>query len=564
MTAFNIIVTILTIIGSLGIFLFGMILMSESLQKVAGKRMRNILSSITASNIKGTMTGLAITGAVQSSSAVTVMIVSFVNAGLLPLKRALGLIMGSNIGTTVTAWIITLIGFGQTFNLSWITLPLVALSLPLLLSGKSNQKSWAEVVIGFAILFLGLQLLKESIPIIDEQSVFVQQFQHLIDYGFFSILLFVGIGIVLTIIFQSSSAVMALTFVIAVDGYITFEIAAAMVLGENLGTTITANIAAIVGNRSAKRSALFHFIFNFIGVIWALIFFYPFIHSINLFFELFHFHSPFESPNKIPIAIATFHTVFNVINTILFSFTIIYFIRLLNWIIPLSNKKEKEKFRLKHMSSTYMSTSEISLIQAIREVNVMARLVKRMFTMIPALLLEMDKKVYEKLYKKVRKYEKIMDNIDAGIHLYLTKITESRLSDTSTEEHGKMLKIVDEIENIGDCCNNMATIIHSKNVNNIYFVQELRDNLAQMFEVCIKSLDIMIENLEKSKNMNLEKALGVNSEINSLRNRLYEQHVDSIKSGNYNIQTGMVYIELLNQCVRLSDHALNITKTLYR
>ncbi len=563
MTASDIIITILTIIGSLGIFLYGMILMSEALQKVAGNRMRKVLSTITSNDFRGVLTGLSITGAIQSSSATTVMLVSFVNAGLISLRRSFALIMGANIGTTVTAWIIVLLGFGSTFNISWIVLPIVAFSLPLLFSGRSRSRSWAEFIIGFAILFLGLGFLKSSIPILDESSAFVQQFDSLIHYGYGSVLIFVGIGILLTIIFQSSSAVMALTFVIAVDGWIPFDIAAAMVLGENIGTTITANIAALVANRSAKRSALFHLFFNLIGVIWALLVFRYFLQSIEVLMQWISQTTPSQDRESIPLALAVFHTGFNIMNTFIFIGILPYLEKPLFWLIPEKKKRSREKFRLKHIGSSFVSTSELSIVQARKEVKLMSDILLKMFDMVPELLMEREVKQYEKLYKKIRKYENITDRINVEIINYLTKISESNLSLRGSEQVRNLLKVVDDMESIGDSCLKMATSIYRKNEEGTYFKQEIRDHLEEMFSLVGSALKLMANNVE-SDAVNMEEVLGKEKEINDLHNSLRQSNIESLKEKRYNYKAGQVYTELIHQCERIGDHAINVSESLSR
>ena len=561
MTAFSIIITILTIIGSLGLFLYGMILMSEALQKVAGKRMRRILSTVTSSDLRGVVTGLSITGAIQSSSATTVMIASFVNAGLLSVRRSFSLIMGANIGTTVTAWIIVLLGFGQTFSISMITLPLVALSLPLFFGGKNIQRSWGEFIIGLAILFIGLQFLKENVPSMDEGSALITHFKDLIHFGFFSVLIFVGLGFLLTVIFQSSSAVMALTFVLALDGWVPYDMAAAMVLGENIGTTITVNIAALVANRSAKRAAVFHLLFNVIGVTIALVFFRWFILGVDLLVESTIHASAFTDAAAIPLALAIFHTTFNVINTLIF---LSFLDRCLHFIIrllPEVRKGDREKFRLMHIRGGYVSTSELSIAYVRKEVRQMGEIVANMFEMVPALLMEREKRQYEKLFRKIKKYEKITDNIEMEVTTFLTGISESRLSHGSSEQLRKMLKIVDDMESIGDACRKMAVNIYNKNREGIYFIQETRDSLESMFELVRASLRKMDENIIKDQ-PDLEGALQIEKEIDKLRDHLLKKHIDNLKNQKYDLKTGIVYTDLVQYCERIGDHALNISESL--
>lgn len=561
MNAFDIILTILTIIGSLGIFLYGMILMSESLQKVAGMRMRQILSTITSNNIRGVLTGLSITGLIQSSSATTVMIVSFVNAGLISLRRSLSLIMGSNIGTTVTAWVIVILGFGQTFNISTIVLPLVAVSLPMFFSGKNKQRSWAEFMIGFAILFIGLQFLKSSIPVVDEHSSFVQQFTNLIHFGYFSILLFVGIGILLTVIFQSSSAVMALTFVIAVEGWIPFEIAAAMVLGENLGTTITANIAALVANRPAKRAALFHVLFNMGGIIWALILFRYLLNGIDLIMTSLLDQSPATDPALVPLALAIFHSGFNILNTFIFIGLVPASEQLLKSIIKPGKKGKGENYRLIHMGSSYLSTSELSIIQARKEIIVMGNIVLKLFNLVPALMVEWEQAEFERIYKKIKKYEKITDRIEDEITEYLGRISESKLSHRGTTQVQNMLRIVDNLESIGDSCRKMAMHIHAKNQEGLYFIQDLRDDLNILFNLVNEAIHTMTSNISADE-PSVKQALLIEEKINSTRDQLKNKNISNLKEGVYNQRTGTVFTDLIHHCERIGDYCINISESL--
>ena len=561
MTVFGIILTILTIIGSLGLFLYGMVLMSEALQKVAGKRMRKILSTVTSRDLHGIMTGLSITGAIQSSSATTVMIASFVNAGLLSVRKSFSLIMGANIGTTVTAWIIVLLGFGQTFSISLITLPLVAISLPFFFGGKSIQRSWAEFIIGLAILFIGLQFLKENVPAMNEESVFISHFKDLIHYGFFSVLIYVGLGILLTVIFQSSSAVMALTFVLATDGWVPYDMAAAMVLGENIGTTVTVNFAALVANRSTKRAAFFHLLFNVVGVIIALLFFRWFIQGIDVLVRGATQASAFSDASAIPLALAIFHTSFNVINTLIFLTFLDKCQQFINRLIPEIRKGDREKFRLVHIRGGYVSTSELSIVHAKKEIRLMSDIVANMFEMVPALMMEREKRQYEKLFRKIKKYEKITDNIELEITTYLTGISESRLSHGSSEQVRKMLKIVDDLESIGDACRKMAVNIYNKNKEGIYFVQEIRDSLDAMFELVRASLRKMDENLGKDT-PDFEGALQIEKEIDNMRDKLRKKHIENLKKEKYDHKTGIVYNDLVQHCERIGDYALNISESL--
>jgi phosphate:Na+ symporter len=481
MEALNIIIRILTIVGGLGFFLYGMKLMSESLQKVAGRRMQKILEAIARKPLYGIFTGLIVTAIIQSSSATTVMIVSFANAGLLSLTQSVSVIMGANIGTTVTAWLISLLGFSHLFDINVILLPLLALSLPLFFSRKPHQRTVAEFIIGLVILFMGLYFIKSNVPEVDQSTYFFKHFSSYTDPRFFDILLFVGAGLLLTIIFQSSSATIAFTFVIATEGWISFPLAAAMVLGENIGTTSTAIISSLVANTPAKRAALSHLIFNLIGVIWALILLQPLLYFSDLLAQQIVQQSAFSNPASIPIALSVFHSTFNLVNTLLLVGFIPFIVNLTKQIIPAKDKQEQ--FQLRYINSTVFSTSEISILQAKKEVSSLAGQVRDMFLMIPHLLMEKRIKKYDKLLKKIEQTEDIVDNAELEIAKYLTKLSDGKLSDTSIKHVRVMLKVIDDLESIADNCNTMARIINNKNTQNAYFTQDLRINLNTLFDM---------------------------------------------------------------------------------
>lgn len=553
---------ILTIIGSLGIFLYGMILMSESLQKVAGKRIRKTIAAITSNKYKGLLSGTLITSAIQSSSATTVMVVSFVNAGLLSFSESIGVIMGANIGTTITPWVVSILGFGKVFNINIILLPLVALSMPFLFSGRNISKSWGEFIIGFAILFMGLDFLKNSVPSIDETSAVVDYIRGIENVTYLRIILFVGIGTLFTIIFQSSSAVMAFTFVIASNQWIPFEFAAAMVLGENIGTSITANIAAIVANISSKRAAFFHFFFNLIGVLWVLLIFHPILKGIAQITEVLEGSNPFESYTAIPIALAVFHSGFNITNSFLllpFTHTIE---KLLKSVLP-----EKDKLHnthhLVHINSAYLSTSELSLVLGKNEIVAYAQTVKTMLDMIPEFLMEKRIKKYNKLYDRIQNFEDIIDKTELEIANYLTKISEGKLSIKGTKQIRAMLKMIDDIESMGDACNNMAKNIKQKNDAKLYFIQEQRNELNEMFSLLNEAFDMMINNLSADfDQINETKAYKYEERINSLRDRIKDRHMINIKEEKYTYQTGVYYIDIISQLEKMGDYIINVTQAI--
>ncbi len=553
---------ILTLIGSLGLFIYGMKLMSEALQKVAGDKMRSILSAMTSNRFKGILTGFLITAVIQSSSATTVMIVSFVNAGLLSLIESIGVIMGANIGTTVTAWLISILGF--KIDISIIALPLVALGFPLFLSKNNNRKSWGELVVGFSILFIGLSFLKNSVPDIKSNPNILEFLSSYTESGFWSVLLFLGIGTILTMIIQSSSAVMALTLVMCYNGWISFEMAAAMVLGENVGTTITANVAAIVTNVSAKRTARAHLIFNIVGIIWVLLIFHQFLDIVNwLTIKIGGGQSPYESATIIPIGLSIFHTIFNVFNTLfLVGFTKLI-VKTVEFMVPLK-EEEKEIFRIKYINTGLLSTSELSIIQAKKEVANFSKHTTKMFSIVRNYFSEIDNKKNDKFFEKIKKYEDISDNIEIEIATYLTKVAEGDLSKTGSENIKDMLKQIDNIESIADSCFNIARTINRKKQLKIWFTQDIRDTLNKMFDLIDKSLSIMDNNLSNEYNArSFNKAISIEKRINNYRDKLKQEHINNIEKGKYKYRAGIIYNDIFSECEKLGDFVINVSEAIY-
>ena len=554
----EIIIQILTVIGSLGLFLFGMRMMSDSLQKVAGNRLRNTLATITSNRIKGITTGFAVTGAIQSSSATTVMLVSFANAGLISLTESVGVIMGANIGTTITAWLITFFGFNV--NLYVLLLPILAISMPFSYSAKSRLRSWGEFMVGFALLFLGLDFLKESMPPVAYDSDIVRFITDYANQGWSSVLLFLGLGFVLTIIFQSSSAMMALTFVLCSKGWISYEMATAMVLGENLGTTITANLAALVANEPGKRTALAHFFFNLLGLVWALLIFRNFAAFIDSMVVGLGNESAYLSVSSIPLALSIYHTAFNILNTLIFLVFARQLIRIVLFVLP--EKEEEEHFRLKYIGTTFMTTSELSLVQARKEIHVFAERIRIMFGFIPRLLLEKGPRKYARLLDRIMKYEEIADNMEIEIANYLTRISESDLSKEGTRRLRNMLKVIDYIESIGDICKTMAELIDTKNRNNIWFNQKMRNNLAIMFNHTDKSLELMSLHLSgDASEIDRDKMHSLQKDIRGLREKLQEENREDVKRGEYAYQNGSYYSDLIVHCEEISIVIMKVVNT---
>jgi phosphate:Na+ symporter len=550
----------LTLVGSLGLFLFGMKLLSESLQKVAGDKMRNILSAMTSNRAKGILTGLLITAVVQSSSATTVMVVSFVNAGLLSLMQSVGVIMGANIGTTFTAWMITLLGF--KFQISLIALPLIGLGFPLIFSKKIIRRSWGELIVGFALLFLGLDFLKGSVPNISQEPEILSFLANYTNLGFFSLLLFVGIGTLLTVVIQSSSATMALTLVMCNNGWISFELAAAMVLGENIGTTITANIAAAIGNVAAKRAARVHLLFNVIGVLWMLMIFRIFTTAISNTIVNSGGLSPYESPENIPVALSIFHSAFNILNTFLLVGFARYIVKIAEKMVKQHDEEDVE-YRLQHISIGLLSTSELSLLQAKKEIIIYAKRTYRMYGFVKDLFKETNEENFQVTFERIEKYENISDRVELEIATYLTQVSSSDLSEESSKRLQAMFRIISEIESISDSNYTFARILRRKKAGNIWFNQEVRDNINHILNLVDEALVIMIENLQLGyTQINLGPAYEAEEKINQYRNKLRDEHINNVEANRYKYQAGVIYNDLFSEAEKMGDYIINVSESI--
>jgi phosphate:Na+ symporter len=560
MNVFSILTGLLEILGSLGIFLYGMKLMSESLQKLAGNKMRNILSRMTSKPFNGILTGAFATTVIQSSSATIVMVVSFVNAGLLSLAGAIAIIMGANIGTTATAWVISLLGL--KFSMADLAIPLVAIAIPFIFSKHSKRKSIGELIIGFSLLFLGIEFMKNAMPDINQYPEVLKFISQYSDYGYASILLFVLVGTVLTLVMQSSSATMAITLVMCSQGWISFEVGAAMVLGENIGTTITANLAAMVANNSAKKAALSHMVFNVIGVIWMLIVFYPFTKLIAYITVQMEGTSPFVDALAIPVALSLFHSIFNIINTFALVWFIPLIIKIVNFIIK-SNSEEDESFRLQYIPSGLMNTSELDIQSAKQEIETFSERVLRMYSFLPELDTIKNENEYQKLFERTAKYEDITDHMEIEIARFLTKISEGDLSNEGSQRISSMLRIIDNLESIGDSIYQMAILKQNQKTQNVVLDKDCTAQLNNMYELVGKALNVMNDNLHKDySNVNLDEAYAVEKEINSLRDKLRSHHLESIKAGAYSYQIGTVYSGMYALYEKTGDFVINVSEAI--
>jgi phosphate:Na+ symporter len=560
MSNFQLFLSILNILGALALFLFGMKLMSESLQRISGGRFRAMFSNIASNRFKAIIAGLIATGLIQSSSAVTVMLVSFVNAGLFNLTQALGIMMGANIGTTVTAWLITLFGFRFEFHL--ILLPLLGLSLPFIFFPGVRSRSFGEFILGFSILFLGLHFMKSSMPGVGADSPLFSMISGIGNQGPLSLLLFAGAGLLVTLLIQSSSATVAMTFVLCHQGYISYESAVAMILGENLGTTVTANLAAIVANRPARRLALGHTLFNLAGIIWAFALFgfltkitYNAAYSISV-------NSTLGASGVCPLGLSIFHTGFNLANTLLLVWFIPAFRRLLEIIMPVKGN-EKKSFRLRYFKSRFMAMYEVDILQAREHIYNFGKLTAYMFSLIPEYLTEKREIKFEKIRKKIYKCEEQADELDREITQFITRIAESDLTEANSRRIQAMLKITDDLESIADQCIQMERTIRKKNEARAWFTQEMRDDLFALFELVSQALEIMNENLSKDYRPGiLVKATEQELKINELRDKLITSNKTKLDAGEYSYNNAAYYAELLNECEKLADHIININQAI--
>ena len=546
----------LKLIGSLGLFLYGMKIMSEGLQKVAGDRLRSILTAMTTNRVTGVLTGVLITALIQSSSATTVMVVSFVNAGLLTLAESISVIMGANIGTTVTAWIISIFGF--KVDMAAFALPLLAIALPHIFSGKSNRKSIGEFIFGFSFLFMGLSYLKANAPDLNANPEMLAFVQNYTDMGFFSILLFLFIGTILTLIVQASAATMAITLIMCANGWISLELGAALVLGENIGTTITANLAALTANTQAKRAALAHFVFNVFGVIWVLIIFHPFMELVNWVVDTF-----FQSNNPevaISYKLSAFHSIFNICNVCI----LIWGVKLIERTVCalIHPKEEDEEPRLRFITGGMLSTAELSILQARKEIHLFAERTHRMFGMVQDLMHTEKDDDFNKLFSRVEKYENISDNMELEIANYLNQVSEGRLSSESKLQIRAMLREVTEIESIGDSCYNLARTINRKRQTNQDFTEKQYEHIHFMMKLTDDALAQMIVVVEKPEHQSIDinKSFNIENEINNYRNQLKNQNILDVNNKEYDYQMGVYYMDIIAECEKLGDYVVNVVE----
>ena len=570
------ILQIFTLLGALGMFLYGMNLMSSGLQKAAGDKLRGLLSSMTSSPFKGVLTGLGVTTVIQSSSATTVMVVSFVNAGLLTLTQAIGVIMGANIGTTVTAWMVSWLGFKA--DISLLAVPLMLLGFLFSNSKKNQRQNVGELIVGFCLLFLGLSFMKESVPDLRETPQVLEFVKEWSCHGFGSVLIFLAFGTVLTLVLQSSSATMAITLIMLNMGWIPFQMACAMVLGENIGTTITANIAASIGNTQAKRAAMSHTIFNVFGVIWALLFFKPFLGLVGKIIELFGLPNPAsegfavvspDSPTSTAAlyGLSMLHTLFNTINTLI----LIWFTKLIEravmWIIKTPKNQEKEVFRLKYISAGPLATPELASEQALEEIIHFAEISKNGLGYAKEAIAESSTDNFDQLRAKLVKYEEISDRIEYEIATFLNAVSEGDISEETSRKIKAMYKIIGEMESLGDSGETISRILSRKNIHKREFDQNALKNIMGMVDLVNGAYDSMISNLEAANHGTLTDILNAyNAEdrINNMRNYLRDAEIEGIETGKNNYLSSVYYMDIVNELEKMGDFIINISQDLER
>ena len=547
---------LLILIGALGFFIFGMKLMSEGLQQAAGNKLRSMLGSITSNRLKGVLTGFGITSIVQSSSVTSVMTVSFVNAGLMTLRQSAGVMMGANVGTTITAWLVLLLGF--KVSISSYAFMIIALATPLLFMSKGKARAWASAIFGFCILFIGLDVLKETVPMLNEGSSIVQFFVDFKDV-WYGRLMFVLLGTLVTVVIQSSSAAMALTLTMVAAGSIPFEVACAMILGENIGTTITAQIASLIANVHAKRSAYIHTMFNLIGVIWMILIFPWFIDMIGYFIG----GSSFDPKNTemANSGIALFHTLFNVANVLLLIWFVPQLVSLAEKVVK-SKGESDEEFKLDFINGPLGSTAELCILEATKEVAKFGKITSKMNGFVKTYINSSEKKVKHKMLDKLEKYEEITDRVEVEIADYLGETARLEMSDEASIQMRSMLNISTDLERIGDIFFQMSKALEKKDRDKHYFTPEQREGINEMITVTEEAFTIMNDNLASVYGaISLDKAISKEKEINTLRDKLRRHHLTTIEnSAEFNINSALVYSNIFSSFEKVGDHIINVSE----
>ena len=550
----DLIINIFSLVGSLALFLFGMKTMSEGLEKFAGDRLRSILAAMTKNRMMGVLTGILITALIQSSSATTVMVVSFVNAGLMTLAQSIGVIMGANIGTTVTAWIISAVGF--KVNIAAFAIPMLAIGMPLIFSKKGNHKSIGEFIFGFSFLFMGLSFLQEAATAMNIGDMVAGMLAHVPQDSFFTILLFVFVGALVTMIVQASAATMAITlmlFGMNIPGF-GFEQAAALAMGQNIGTTITAFMASLTANTQARRAALAHMFFNVFGVVAFLIVFYPACDAVSWVVE-----NLMGGGNDL-FKLSAFHTAFNIINTLL----LIGFVKQIEMFVcrVLPMKAQDEDYRLRFISGGLLSTAELSIMEAQKEIRSFAERCQRMTGFVPTLLQTEDEMEFNKLFSRIEKYENITDSMEMEIASYLNKVSEGRLSDASKTQIQKMLRQISELESIGDSVYNLGRTLNRHRMHcQESFTADQMQHMMTMLQLVDTALTEMLKRIDQPTTKNgIKVSLNIEHEINNYRTQLKNQNLHDVNAGLYDYQLGVFYVDFISECEKLGDYVMNVVQ----
>lgn len=546
------------IIGALALLIYGMKGMSEALQKMAGSQLRHILGTMTKNRFTGMLTGMFVTCSVQSSSATTVMTVSFVNAGLLTLAQAISIIMGANIGTTLTAWIMSL---GFSFNFTDVVFP--AFIVGILLIYTRRHRYIGDFLFGIAFMFFSLAILSDTGKEMDlgHNQALLEFFSSFDTNSYITIIVFLLIGTVLTCILQSSAALMAITMVLCSSGVLPIYLGIALVMGENIGTTATANLAALGANTQARRAALAHLVFNVFGVLWVLCVFYPFVDLVCNFVN-YDPQSHDLNPIKLSVVLAAFHTSFNICNT----FILIWFIpqieKFVCWLIKPRTNDEEEEFRLRYIGgNSIMETPELSVLEAQKEIILFAERIQRMFGFVRELLNTTNDTAFTKLFTRIEKYEGISDNMEIEIAKYLDSVSDAHLSDETKARIRAMLREISEIESIGDSCYNIARNISRKFKGKEDFTESQYEHLHQMFELTDDSLTQMNIMLSGRKDkLDVNRSFNIENEINNYRNQLKRQNINDVNSHEYTYAIGTMYMDIICECEKLGDYVINVVE----
>jgi phosphate:Na+ symporter len=548
----TILLIIINFAGALAVFLFAMKMMSEGLQKVAGSKMRAVLGRMTGKPLSGILTGTAVTAAIQSSSATTVMVVSFVNAGLLSLSSAVAVIMGANIGTTVTAWIITLLGLGGGSGYFDLPLLIAAASLAFFFMKRDKMHSVGQTIIGLALLLVGMRCLQSAMPDLSNYPSLLHGLASLSGYGFWSVLLFVAIGAVLTCMVQASAATMAITLLMLHNGWIGLDVAIALVMGENIGTTVTANIAATVAGIAGKRAARAHLVFNVLGVTLTLTLFRPILSVVQLVF-----------PNDAPMALSLFHTMFNVMNVSIQSWFIPQIVWIVTRMVPEKKKKnESDDYRLTYISRGPVGTAELNLQSAKKELQLFSKQVLRMYALLPELRTVRNAKEMDAAVERIARYERLTDRMDMELTKFLTTVGSGGISAHGSERISAMLRVSDNLESIGDSIYQIALTRKNKFSDAVHFSEKLNANLAEMSALVENALLVMDGNLVDYDRADLRAAEEAEREVNACRDRLRNAHLEALKHNQYGYEVGNAYSSLYAQYEKLADFIINVSESL--